>query len=70
MSDVPKCSSWLGHKFEGRFTEHRACIWEVEEISSDLIEAMRSRSIYERDICVRCGWTVEKQTTKTAETQG
>lgn len=69
MSDatVPKCKSWLGHKFEARYSKG-----EPRELSyNDNVLALSSGnptefvdrfrlSTYERDICVRCGWTVPK----------
>lgn len=62
---IPKCTSWLGHKFEGRYSttpppenilaglEGNAPI-----VVNELLKTMSAKT-YERDICVRCGVTVE-----------
>ena len=63
MSTVPKCTSWRGHKFEGRYDKGPvAGNYNVTGGSERHVEAMaeRMRSIsYVRDICVRCGHTIE-----------
>lgn len=61
---TPKCTSWLGHKFEGRYSlgdpiAIRARIAEAEALAM-VLEASKPKT-YERDICVRCGVTVEKK---------
>jgi hypothetical protein len=74
MGEVAKCTSWRGHKFEGRYTKGPATIPSLLKVSivvdslASIYERFRPVT-YERDICVRCGATVEKQTTKPAETQ-
>jgi len=65
MTPIPKCTSWRGHKFEGRFSERPA-----GRIKFDwgwdpywMTEVMKEHRVvtYERDICVRCGVTVERE---------
>lgn len=57
-----KCISPFGHKFEARYDEEppkmdfsggRSADWER------LIRAMTKRT-YVRDVCVRCGMTIER----------
>jgi hypothetical protein len=78
MSDMPKCTSWLGHKFEGRYSlgapvkqmdEHWLAIQGTVAIPR-IIDASKPKT-YERDVCVRCGAVIERKndTPKTAETQ-
>lgn len=60
---VPKCTSWRGHKFEGRYslgspTLRKADSGRASEVVP-IIEASKPKT-YERDICIRCGVTVEK----------
>lgn len=56
----PKCTSWLGHKYEGRYSEEIPGGFEAKRITTTAIVALRSKT-YERDICVRCGHVVEKK---------
>ncbi len=65
MNAVPKCLSRWGHKFEGRYSTGSAVLPDDLKVSL-LVDSLTSiysqfRPItYERDICVRCGATVEK----------
>lgn len=67
MTDIPKCTHWLGHKFEGRYSKTPArqateneLFWS--SVFDQLAIAETHRAVtYERDICVRCGVTVEKK---------
>ena len=65
-----RCTSWRGHKFEGRYSEG-APVAQMDEYMLALqgtiaipriISASKPRT-YERDICVRCGATIEKNAT-------
>jgi hypothetical protein len=69
MSETPRCTSWLGHKFEGRYSKVRLGDIELSVaagITPALVDALTDKTTYERDICTRCGVTVEKAT-KAAE---
>jgi hypothetical protein len=59
---VPKCTSWLGHKFEGRYSEFMPNDRELEfqRGSVDLVRAFKTIK-YECDICVRCGHVIERK---------
>lgn len=65
MAETPKCKSWLGHKFEGRFSTEPPPIDSVNEFDGTnrwmyiLFDALTKRT-YECDICVRCGHKVMK----------
>ena len=61
----PKCTSWLGHKYEGRYSQTASTSWpkfdtNSKEMARELLNATRDKT-YERDICVRCGHVVEKK---------
>ncbi len=65
MIPASPCTSWLGHKFEERISseplegDHPA--YKAEGIVAILAQVrLRCKVTYERDICVRCGATVEK----------
>lgn len=62
---VPKCTSWLGHKFEARYSYSPvAGKYNVEGGSSAHIQAMADKmrqQTYQHDICVRCGHVVPRQ---------
>lgn len=66
MSDVPKCKSWLGHKFEARYSTTNPSLLRLIERSSSVelhpyaITKMREET-YECDVCVRCGQVVRPQ---------
>lgn len=69
MGEVAKCTSWLGHKFEARFSrELPTTMTRLKMDYSSDIELLKN-VIYERDICIRCGATVEKNATPAAENQ-
>lgn len=65
MSDVPKCKSWLGHKFEARYSKGPARVPTDEEafwpsVFDQVSMAESRRTItYECDVCVRCGHVVQ-----------
>lgn len=63
MNAVPKCTSWLGHKFEGRYDKGPAAgKYHVTNASEAHIEAIAERLrpvTYVHDICVRCGHVIE-----------
>ncbi len=63
MTDIPKCTSWRGHKFEGRYSSQpdaTLSAFQVQVFAKDMPLLVTKRT-YERDICVRCGATVEKK---------
>lgn len=68
MSDIPKCTSWRGHKFEGRYsveptTDVKFSDYDVPQMTESLfldLAKMRQKRTYERDVCVRCGATIER----------
>lgn len=65
MSDLPKCTSRWGHKFEGRYDKGSAIIPPGTPLSiamdslSSIYERFRQVT-YARDVCVRCGVTIER----------
>lgn len=63
FAEVPKCTSWLGHKFEGRYSEKPTGRAEIGWgwVPSDIERVLRACRIvtYERDVCVRCGATID-----------
>lgn len=66
MTDTPKCSSWLGHKFEARYSNQNPALIKLLdnavgglELHPFAMKAMREET-YECDICVRCGFKVMK----------
>jgi hypothetical protein len=60
---APKCTSWLGHKFEARFDIKPYPGANFLRASADatvkVINAQATRT-YVRDVCVRCGATIER----------
>ncbi len=63
-----KCTSWLGHKFEPRYTftvspDHELKLGPMRGYGSvsaeDIIRSFQSKT-YERDVCVRCGEVIER----------
>lgn len=63
MVEIPKCTNWLGHKFEGRYSTSNPGMERLMERGQDIeisargMEAMK-RYEYACDICVRCGFKV------------
>lgn len=63
---VPKCTSWLGHKFVARYSTkpHVMTPAQIDQMfwlgSEDRRRMTRPIETYERDICVRCGCTLER----------
>lgn len=60
---APKCTSWLGHKFEARYDLEAPTQvvkssggWSAREVV-DVLDATRPQT-YVHDICVRCGHVV------------
>lgn len=70
---TPKCTSWLGHHFEARYSKGSAKAGEYEGNAIAVIElAERSRTVtYEGDVCTRCGCVVNTRNhaPKQTETQ-
>jgi hypothetical protein len=65
MADtVPNCKSWLGHKFEPRYSTAPPKGVDVTRGTAGgialLVEAMTQRD-YKGDVCVRCGCVVNQQ---------
>lgn len=64
---VPKCTSWLGHRFVGRYSTSGAPPGSLDGLKIDGLQAIKATvdalrsTTYERDVCVRCGATVEKK---------
>ena len=65
MAETPKCSSWLGHKFEARYSitnpALRELIARAAKIDTFYPESMQDKE-YVCDICTRCGHVVERKT--------
>lgn len=68
MGKLPKCTSWLGHRFMPRYsttpvrmteTMLQALFWAAY---SDRRNLTAPRKTYECDICVRCGHVVDRHT--------
>lgn len=69
-----KCTSWRGHKFEGRYNRiQHDTGWRSGGIFGDLETLyflhnrerqlmFRNESIYIHDICVRCGEIIQRLT--------
>lgn len=59
---ITKCSHWLGHRFEARYSYGAPTIanFKGDPIGVlELIERSKVRT-YERDICIHCGVTIER----------
>ncbi len=61
---LPKCTSWLGHKFEARYSLTPPTLTKVgpgEDARGTImvIESLTRRE-YEGDICTRCGCVVNR----------
>jgi hypothetical protein len=66
MTEIPKCTCWLGHKFEARYSTKNPALLKLLDNAVGALElhpfamkAMREEE-YEGDICVRCGYKVMK----------
>lgn len=67
MSDVQKCTSWLGHKFQPRYSLSAASERVLDSLADGnsavavqaLLDRFRAKT-YECDVCVRCGHVVER----------
>lgn len=56
---APKCTSWRGHKFEGRYSERMPDQHlEFERGTVAFVKALKTID-YECDICVRCGHVID-----------
>jgi uncharacterized membrane protein YgdD (TMEM256/DUF423 family) len=60
-----KCTHWLGHKFEARYSKSGSTASAYNSYEGPAIVlvdlAEKSRIVtYERDVCVRCGFAIEK----------
>lgn len=62
MSVTVKCTSWLGHKFEARYTLTPPEPQRLNGTNGGVARyiASMTKRTYERDICVRCGMVVPK----------
>lgn len=63
MSETQKCTSWLGHKFEARYSRYLPdglAAGDYEGTEAGLREYMETIKTvtYECDVCVRCGQVV------------
>lgn len=66
MSEIPKCTSWLGHRFRPRYSRssHHADLSGIPSdvllTSYDIVRITEAEAghTYEGDVCVRCGCTV------------
>lgn len=59
---IPKCTSWIGHKFEARFSTEPSAVlagFKAEVRVTDM-PMLLTKKTYECDICVRCGFKVMK----------
>lgn len=69
---LPRCTNRFGHHFQARYSKTAADMSQFRratftgESGVSVIEAMRAVT-YERDICIRCGVTVERATRPTEE---
>lgn len=65
MSTIPACTSWLGHKFQGRY-DYRPYPGAVRAPGhysageAALVIRTMATSTYVRDVCVRCGHVIER----------
>jgi hypothetical protein len=60
--EVPKCQSIFGHNFRPRFDLGPADVSAFRTISAadpDFLEQLRTQT-YVRDVCERCGHTIER----------
>jgi hypothetical protein len=62
---VPKCTSWRGHRFEARYDDYGGLDGFAELKGSDttviaMMNARQKRRVYVRDVCTRCGYTIER----------
>ena len=67
---IPKCTNWHGHKFEARYS-YGGLVGSVEAkavegghlspIGLETIHRSMQETTYERDICVRCGYVIERK---------
>lgn len=61
---VPKCTSWRGHKFEGRYSEELPNRnFKADIATPELLQSIKTIT-YECDICVRCGHVIDHNVEK------
>ena len=67
MTETPKCTSWLGHKFRPRYSKSPAVGhgklslgWADAEAVALVLDGYRTIT-YVCDICVRCGHVIEQK---------
>lgn len=71
-NSTPKCLSWRGHKFEGRYstveTPNPVAKGNIEGSQDAVIALIGTMKLhattYHGDVCVRCGTVVNAQETK------
>lgn len=74
MGDVPKCTSWLGHRFEARYSVSNPALEALIRTSDKIdvggttIVAMQNKT-YVLDICTRCGCVVDHSPTPIKESK-
>jgi len=61
MTNCPRQGKWFGCKFVPRFDLSPADLGEFESIRGNFnaLEMLRKKT-YVRDVCVRCGKTIER----------
>jgi hypothetical protein len=76
MNAVPKCTSWLGHKFEGRYSYTNPALVtlmnrasEINNLPPSMVVNMRDAT-YHCDVCVRCGHVIEPHVEITNSAEG
>jgi hypothetical protein len=63
VSDCPRAGKWFGCNFEPRYDLSPADCSQFGRIrgSVDALEPLRAKT-YVRDVCTRCGRTIERKT--------
>jgi Na+-translocating ferredoxin:NAD+ oxidoreductase RNF subunit RnfB len=62
----PKCTSWRGHRFEARYDDFGGLdhVFKLESFNATevvaIINSRQKRRVYIRDVCTRCGYTIER----------
>lgn len=66
MTETPKCTSWLGHKFRPRYSVTNPALLALitgsdkVDVNGGAIELMKDKR-YVLDICERCGHVIEQK---------
>ena len=59
------CESIFGHRYEARYEEVPTPLAEggfrVKQIAPDKLRGLLLRKVYVRDVCRRCGHTIERE---------